>query len=219
MNTQAPQVLNDIVDYLKQHKIEISEKVEGEGRGGSLNDEGTVKRTLQEHSKFKDHVFDVPPRGFGDMIVLDYDGETRHVVNIKTSIGSTDNATSKIGFLYAFTNMTYDELPKSMNWLKFDSLLKERGEDIAGKDYWFLAVDKNDSSNVMVRGAKQIVHWGENANPANLLQINWTKEKASEPAERTYDEAYEVIVGGIARCYRKAFNNLPKEWKDLILAD
>lgn len=217
MNPNAPKVLNDIVEVLKAEKIKISEKVEGEGRGGSLNDEGTIKRFLQSHKKFKDHVFDVPPRGFGDMIVLDYDKTTKHVVNIKTSIGSSDNSTSKIGFLYAFTNISYDELPKSMNWKKFDKLLKEKKADIPGRDYWFLSVDKNDSSNVLIRGAKQIVNWCENANPANLLQINWTKEKACGPAIRTYDEAYEVIIGGIVRCYKKAFNNLPDEWiKEIV---
>lgn len=212
MNPKAPKVLNDIVDVLKKEKITISEKIEGEGRGGSLNDEGTIKRFLQSHSKFKSHVFDVPPRGFGDMLVLDYDGKTHHVVNIKTSIGSSDNSTSKIGFLYAFTDIAYDALPKSMNWKKFNKLLKEQKADIQGRDYWFLSVDKNDSGNVLVRGAKQIVNWCENANPANLLQINWNKEKSCDPADRTYDEAYEVIIGGIVRCYKKAFNNLPEEW-------
>jgi len=219
MNNQyAPKVLNNIVDALKKEKIEISEAVEGEGRGGSLHDEGTIKRFLQSHPKFKKHVFDVPARGFGDMLVLDYDMKTYHVVNIKTSVGSSDNATSKIGFLYAFTDMEYNELPRAMNWKKFYKLIKERQADTQ-KDYWFLCVDKNNSSNVMVRGAKQIVNYGENANPGNLLQINWAKEKTCLPANRTYDEAYEVIINGIARCFKKAFQNLPNDWKEIVLND
>lgn len=217
MNSQAPAVLNDIVLALSQEGIAISEKVEGEGRGGSLNDEGTVKRFLQAHPKFSRHVFDVPPRGFGDMLVLDYDLKTQHVVNIKTSIGSTDNSTSKIGFLWAFTDIPYSHLPKSMNWKKFMQLLTQHGgAERATRDYWFLAVDKMDSRNVMIRGAKQIQNWCENANPANLLQINWTKEKSQAPAERTHDEAYQVIIGGIVRCYRKAFQNLPQEWQQEV---
>lgn len=219
MNTKAPQILNDVVNALKLAKIEISEKVEGEGRGGSLKDEGTIKTFLQEHAELGAYIHDVPPRGFGDMRVEDPDTGEIYVVNIKTSIGSTDNATSKIGFLYAFTDLTYEDLPGSMNWKKFNTLLAEHKADIPNKDYWFLCVDKNDSSNVMIRGAKQIVNWGENANPANLLQINWTKEKKCEPAYRTYDEAYEVIINGIARCYKKAFNNLPDEWKEIVLND
>lgn len=217
MNTKAPKVLNDIVQFLQAAKIQISEKVEGEGRGGSLKDEGTIKRLLQAQPKFKNHVFDVPPRRFGDMLVKDYKTNQMHVVNIKTSIGSADNATSKMGFLYAFTDIAYDELPGSMNWRKFDQLLKSRRADIPNKDYWFLCVDKNDTSNVMIRGCKQINFYGENANPSNLLQINWSKEKTVPPANRTYDQAYDVIIMGIARCYAKAFANLPDDWKKLVL--
>lgn len=217
MKKTLPKILTDIVEFLKTAQIQISEKVEGEGRGGSLKDEGTIKRLLQSHTKFKDYVFDVPPRRFGDMLVKDYKSDMLYVVNIKTSIGSSDNATSKMGILYAFTDLTYDELPGSMNWKKFDKLLKERAADIPDKDYYFLCVDKNDTKNIIIRGCKQINCYGENANPSNLLQINWSKEKDLPPKERTYDEAYDTIVMGIARCYVKAFNNLPNSWKNLII--
>lgn len=218
MNTQAPQVLNDIVTFLQEAKIKISEKIEGEGRGGSLKDEGTIKRLLQSNPKFKTLVRDVPPRRFGDMLVKDYDTDEEYVVNIKTSIGSADNATSKMGFLYAFTDLSYDELPGNMSWNKFYQLLSTRGKDVPNKDYWFLCVDKNDTTKILVRGAKQIVHYGENANPGNLLQIDWRKEKLCEPADRTYDQAYEVIINGIGRCYAKAFANLPKPWQAMAVA-
>jgi hypothetical protein len=70
----------------------------------------------------------------------------------------------------------------------------------------------------MIRGAKQINCWKENANPANLLQIAWKKEKALLPVERTYDEAYDVLVGGIKRCYTKSLRKLPDDWYDEIIA-
>ena len=213
-----PSILNDVVNALKSEKISIADKIEGEGRGGSLQDEGTIIRFLQSNEKFGKNILNIPPRGFGDMLVVDYDQKTFYVVNIKTSIGSSDNATSKLGFLYAFTNLTYEELPRSMGWKKFHALLKERKADMPNKDYWYLCVDKNDSSNVMVRGCKQIANWVENANPANLLQINWKKEKLSDPVNRTYDEAYDVIVNGISRCFRKTFDNLPEEMKEVINA-
>ena len=37
----TPQILIDIVEILTAEKIKIAEKVEGEGRVASLNDEGT----------------------------------------------------------------------------------------------------------------------------------------------------------------------------------
>ena len=52
-----PKVLKDIENYLKNYQIDIHENVEGEGRGGSLNDEGTIKRVLSNSTKFKNHIF------------------------------------------------------------------------------------------------------------------------------------------------------------------
>ena len=205
-----PKILKDIENYLKEYQIEIHENVEGEGRGGSLNDEGTVKKALREDTKLKQHILDVPPRGFGDMVVLDYDMETKYVVNIKTSIGSTDNCFSKIGTVYALTDLEAEDLPKSMNWLKFDELIENNKSDIPEKDYWFLCVDKKDSSNVMVRGAKQITNWTVNINPSNILQVNWKKEKESGPTNRTWEEAYEVLVGGVKKSISGHFANIPK---------
>ena len=212
-----PKVLEDVAHTLREKKISISEAVEGEGRGGSLKDEGTIIRFLKDDPVLGDHILSQEARRFGDMTVLDYDGVTEYVVNIKTSIGSSDNATSKIGFLYALTDMEPEEMPGNMNWEKFDDLLKSRKADIPTKDYWFLCIDKNDSSNVMIRGAKQINCWSENANPANLLQINWKKEKTLLPMERTYDEAYDTLVGGIIRCWKKGWDKLPEDWQNEII--
>ena len=206
-----PKILEDVAEIIRKEKIVISEAVEGEGRGGSLKDEGTIIRFLENDPILGEYILSEEARRFGDMTVLDYDGETKYVVNIKTSIGSSDNATSKIGFLYALTDMEPEEMPGNMNWEKFDNLIKSRKADIPTKDYWFLCVDKNNSSNVMIRGAKQINCWTENANPANMLQIRWKKEKELTPIERTYDESYEVLVGGIKRCIAKFFDNLPED--------
>ena len=213
-----PKILEDVAEAVRKEKIAISEAVEGESRVASLKDEGTVIRFLKSDPVLGEYILSEKARKFGDMLVLDYDGITEYVVNIKTSIGSSDNATSRIGFLYALTDIEHEELPGNTNWEKFDNLIKSRKADIPTKDYWFLCVDKNDSSNVMIRGAKQINCWKENANPANLLQIAWKKEKALLPVERTYDEAYDVLVGGIKRCYTKALRKLPDDWYDEIIA-
>jgi hypothetical protein len=213
-----PQILIDIVEALKSEKIKIAEKVEGEGRVASLSDEGTIIRFLQAHPILGKYISSGETRSLADMIVTDYNQVVTHPVNIKTSIGSSDNATSKGGFLYALTDMTLEEIPFAMGWDKFLNLIHSRKADIEGKDYWFLSVDKNDSSNVMIRGAKQISQYCENANTANCLQINWKKEKLAEPVIRTYEESYNVLVNGILRCYIKSIKNLSKEWQKAIVA-
>tara|TARA_B100000131_G_scaffold317335_1_gene359159 strand:+ start:156 stop:797 length:642 start_codon:yes stop_codon:yes gene_type:complete len=207
-----PKVLKDIENYLKNFQIEIAEKIEGEHRVSSLKDEGTVKSALRQNKKLKPHILDVPPRGFGDMVVLDYDMKTEYVVNIKTSIGSSDNCFSKIGFVYCLTDLEPQDLPKSMNFLKMNELIETHKADVSNKDYYFLCVDKNDSSNVLVRGAKQISNWTVNINQSNVLQINWKKEKKSEPTIRTWDESYEVLMGGVKKSINGFLSNVPREW-------
>ena len=207
-----PPILFDIQNHLREVGIQINEKVEGEGRGGSLKDEGTIKKVLMEHDVFKKHVIDEKARGMGDITVLDYDETTIHVVNIKTSIGSTDNCFSKIGFVYALTSLKPDELPKTMNYLQMNDLINQHKCDDPMKDYWFLCVDKTDSKNVMVRGAKQINCWIVNINPSNVLQINWKKEKTMEPVQRTWDEAYDVMMGGVKKSINGFVKNIPEDW-------
>ena len=209
--TMIPRILLDICNYLKNYNIDISDAVEGEGRGGSLKDEGSIKKSLW-NSPYKDRVFDEKARRCGDMTVKDYNGDM-HVVNIKTSMGGTDNCFSKCGIVYAFTRLKAEELPYSMNFTEMNNLINKYKADISTKDYWFLCVNKKNSNEVMVRGAKQIKNWVVNINPSNILQVNWKKEKLHEPVSRTWDEAYEVIIGGAKESLNKFWSNVPNEWK------
>ena len=210
-----PKILKDIELYLKNYQINISDAVEGEGRGGSLKDEGTIKNALITSEEFKNHIIDESARKFSDMIVLDYDNVTRHPVNIKTSIGSSDNSFSKCGTVYAFTDIPDIEIPKSMNFNKMNDLIKTHKKNIPKRDYWYLCIDKKDSSNVLIRGMKQINNWVININPSNILQINWKKEKLLPPKEQTFEEAYEVIIGGVKKSLNEFWNNIPNEWKEV----
>ena len=101
--------------FLKIYQIQIAKAVEGEGRGGSLKDEGSIKKALW-NSPYKDRVFDEKARKCGDMTVLDYNGDI-HVVNIKTSLGGTDNCFSKCGLVYALTDLKADQLPLHIQML------------------------------------------------------------------------------------------------------
>ena len=207
-----PIVLKDIENYLKNYQIKIAERINGEHRVSSLKDEETVIAALREDEKLKPHIIDDPLRGFGDMTVLDYDMKTKYVVNIKTSIGSSDNCFSKIGFVYSLTDLEPDDLPKRMNYIVMNNLINKHKADVPQKDYYFLCVDKNDSSNVLLRGAKSITNWKVNINAQNILQINWKKEKQSKPTIRTWDESYEVLMGGVKKSINGYISNIPKEW-------
>ena len=75
-----PKILTDIVEEVRNEKIRISEAVEGEGRCGSLKDEGTIIRFLKA-TKLSKYILSEKARKFGDMIVLDYDGKR---IGVKT---------------------------------------------------------------------------------------------------------------------------------------
>ena len=211
--TMVPKILEDMRDWLKKYNIQISEAVEGEGRGGSLKDEGSIKKALWI-SPYKDMIIDQKVRKAGDILVRDYDGTSIYLVNIKTSLGGSDNCFSKCGIVYALTNITLDELPSKMNFNQMNNLLKKHKEDIPEKDYWFLCLNKKDSSEILIRGAKQINNWVININPNNILQVNWKKEKLCEPVTRTYDEAYEAIIGGAKKSLNTFWKEgIPEEWK------
>jgi hypothetical protein len=209
-----PKILQDMQDYLENYKVKIADAVEGEGRGGSLKDERSIKDALCENPVFKEHIVDEQARKFGDILVLDYDKINFHPVNIKTSIGSSDNAFSKGGIVYAFTDLAYDKIPKAMNFHTMNTLVHKNKAEIHGRDYWFLCIDKIDSSRVLIRGLKQINHLIMNVNPSNILQINWKKEKTVKPKYRTYDEAYDTIFGIIKKSINSFIQSLPSDWID-----
>ena len=137
------------------------------------------------------------------MIVVDDQG-IEHVVNIKTSVGSSDNAFSKLGILWALTDLTIEDYKKlkisnKISDTKFAELVIKHKKE-TDRDYWFLSLDKNNFSHVLVRGVKQITHWGKN--PTNNLQIVWNKEHECSPNTNTFDEVfYNVITDGAFRCW------------------
>lgn len=206
-----PGILKEIEEALRTAGLTASEKVMGEGRGGSLKDEGTVIDFLLAHPTIGPRVMETPPRRPGDFMAQDDNG-VWHPVNIKTSTGTYDNATSKLGFLYAYTDLDYDDLPGRITWNTLYDKLNSHKKDVPGRDYYFLFLDKRDMSKVLVRGTRQITHWFENANPSNLLQIIWRKEVEEAPKEQSFEEAYDTVIGGIGRCMGKTVHSWPPEF-------
>lgn len=202
MNTKAPQILNDIVEALKKSNLKAVNE-NSEGRVNSKKDEDKIIAWLQKQPQFKDRIKEGVLRSFMDMEVVDYDGST-HAVNIKTSVGSSDNAFSKLGILWALTDLTIEDYKKfkisnKIKDAKFAELIIKHKKETA-RDYWFLSLDKKDFSHVMIRGVKQITHWGKN--PTNNLQIMWGKEHECEPGADTFENVfYNVITNGAFKCW------------------
>jgi hypothetical protein len=198
-----PQILNDIVACLQRSNLKAVNE-NSEGRVNSKKDEDKIIAWLERQDQFKGRIKSGVLRSFSDMIVTDYDGRD-HVVNIKTSIGSSDNAFSKLGILWALTDLTLDDyarlkIANKISDSKFAELvIKHRKE--TDRDYWFLSLNKKDFRQVMVRGVKQINYWGKN--PTNNLQILWSKEHQVGPNIRSFDKIFhDIIIDGVFKCWQ-----------------
>lgn len=198
-NPAAPKILNDLVKALQSANIK-SVKKSDEGRVDSKNDENNIFNWIQKQPKFKGRVRQAGLRQFGDLVVTDDKGDD-HYVNIKTTTGGSDNAFSKLGFLWAFTDLPIENLPKSISNDKWFELICKHKKDI-GRDYWFLSFNKSNMNEVSLRGVKQIENWAKN--PTNNLQINWKKEHETKVKKYTFEEAFErVIIDGVLYCWEK----------------
>lgn len=204
----TPNILLELLHDIRKSSIVASSKIEGEGRAASTIDEGVIKRWMFSHSKWASYAKDVPPRRPGDVLIVD--GSTVYPINIKTTFGTTDNATSKAGFLYALTDIEFDKIPAAISIAKFYEVVHARKADITGKDYWYMSFNKANMQSVCLRGSKQVTHWAESVNQANLLQINWKKEWAASGDTLPYDVAFDNIVGGLERSWIKYVRKLPK---------
>ena len=189
INPKAPKILNDVVLALPSANL-VAVTEDDEGRVNSKKDENNVINWLMQQPQFQGRIRPVGLRQFGDMIAVDEAGQI-HVVNIKTSVGSSDNAFSKLGFLWAFTDLPMDQMPSKVSNAKWFELIVKHKKEI-DRDYWFLSFDKSNMSRVLLRGVKQIQHWGHN--PTNNMQIAWSKEHNSSLQDYTFEQAWENVI-------------------------
>ena len=207
---KEPKILLELVDDLKNANFVSQNNINGEGRVASLIDEETITNWLKNHPKWSKFYIEVPARKPGDFYLKDDENGLIHVINIKTTKGTTDNATSMLGFIYALTDLTIEELPATATEKTLLKYVNERGVDNPMKDYWFLTFNKNNMNDVFLRGAKQIVNW--KANPSNKLQINWKNEWVTEYPDYTYEQSKNNIIGGLKEVWKKVKEKMPQGW-------
>jgi len=207
---EIPCILAELVDDLKNANLVSQYNINGEGRVASLVDEETITEWINGHSKWNKYYIEVPARKPGDFYLKDVENNLIHVINIKTTKGTTDNATSMVGFIYALTDLTIEELPSFATEKTLLEYVKKRGVDNPFKDYYYLTFNKNNMNDVFIRGSKQIVNWS--ANPSNKLQINWAKEWKSEYPNYSYEESKNNIIGGLKKVWDKVKMKMPQEW-------
>ena len=187
-----PEELIEAVEYLSGI-VTISSRHE-DGRINSIEDEDMVLELLSEQYG-EENVIKPPPRSWWDLKLFGYH------TNIKSSDftnSASDNFSSKTAMLFALTDLPESEVEIN-GWQKWQTALKNNSGTENNRDYYIIVIDKS-TGNVYLQTLKSLQVLTPNGN--NLpFQIDWARN--TEIVERSYEEAYEFLVGYLKKSVRK----------------
>lgn len=175
---QLPLIMYKIEKYLKLQKIDFSTHNE-DGRINSCNDEEQIIKLLINH--FGKKIKKTKIRMWYDILVFDYIYGWIPV-NIKsTTMLSSDNTGNFAMCVYAYTNEKLDIHTKSynngkMSIILFNKLKNKNYNYINKKDYYFVVLNKNNASDIIINSVKGLTILSPNSN--NLpFQVKWDKNR------------------------------------------
>lgn len=122
-------------------------------------------------------------------------------INIKTTYivkGRSDNLNSKLGVYFALTGKA-PEFDNQINWSKYFMELKQNMQP-NDEDYYFIVINKNDTSDLFWNSLKQLKSLTPNGN--NLpFQCVWSDNR--QKIERTFEQAKKFILDNFAESIKK----------------
>ena len=182
MNNIAKESLRRICEYLSKSNITLSHKSR-DGRVNSAEDEDIlmpyIEKIVNEDEFFNNNGLKFKYPGARYWYDFALESETEFIpVNIKTSDLSkrtADNLNSKESIAYALTGIRPEE-QKITTWPKFNKVIEENINSCLDTDYYYLVVNKADTSDVFFNSLKCIEKLVPNGN--NLpFQCNWAENK------------------------------------------
>ena len=197
--------LDEIVNYLSSENLNLV-ATSHDGRVNSIANEDQIINLLK--NKYSNSV-DIPNiRSWYDFGLRKDNQEI--YINIKVSDldnGAADNLSSKIGMGYALTGIK--DLP--VDWHSFNEILANNLK--YGYDYYFLIVNKNDTSDIFWTSLKRIKELRSNG--SNLpFQCDWGKNR--EPSGRSEYEAIKYILSVYVDSWDKKTNGYPEKIKNML---
>lgn len=177
--SRLPLIMYKIKKYLKSQLFKFSCQNE-DGRINSCIDEDKIIKLLVKN--FNDRIKKPKMRMWYDILVFDY-SYGWIPINIKTTTTLTsDNIGNLATCVYAYTNEFLDiHRDKSyengkMSVLLFDKLKNKEYNNINKKDYYFIVLNKNDSTDIIINSIKGLSYLSANSN--NLpFQVCWNKNR------------------------------------------
>lgn len=200
--------LDEMVRYLSSENLVLINS-SNDGRVNSIANEDQIIALLKK--KYPEGV-EVPNiRSWYDF-AFKKNNQTIYI-NVKVSDldnGAADNLSSKIGMGYALTGI--GDLP--IDWEGFNEMLAANLR--YGYDYYFLIVNKNNTSDVFWTSLKRIREL--RANGSNLpFQCDWSRNR--EPSNRSEYEATRYILSVYVDSWDKKTKGYPEKIKHMLSGD
>ncbi len=178
------QVIPHLLDFLKKSPVALS-KQSRDGRINSAFNEDEIFKCLETN-------FAINRPNMRDWV--DFSFEENNIfypVNIKVSTTkTTDNLNCKLGIYYALTG----KIPPFGNGVSWDCYFKSLKENIQqnSKDYYFLIINKDNSSDVFATSLKNLESILPNGN--NLpFQAKWNNNR--KLINRDFESAKAFLLG------------------------
>ena len=180
-----PSELEAAAKYLGQQKMTLPSGG-GDSRGDSSAGESTVIQVLQNAQQWN-----IVGRNVGTSTNrAPYDMEFEGLlVDVKiSSLTGADNTNAKSAIFYLLTGETNHPTHTKRFWEE----LRDRETPDEQRDFYYLIVNKSNTSDVFVVSMKHIAE--VILNPSNQpFQANW--ENCRHPVNRTWQEAKQYLLG------------------------
>lgn len=184
-----PEVVTELKQYISEKAPDLSSRFE-DGRINAAINEKEIIDLLELDFDIK------KPRSREWWDITYEDDQQAYPINIKISnLRGNDNVQCKLGIYYALTGI-WPDFQNEISWENFFRKLSEDIDTNTDRDYYFLIVNKEDSSDVIATSLKSISSLVPNGN--NLpFQCNWGSNRS--PLSRSHSEAKSFILSNLKK--------------------
>jgi len=194
MANVVPKVLTDICEFLSSNQELTLSNATQDGRINSALNENEILNFIESRYNFNDGYSLKRPnaREWYDLVIENEDTKEFYPINIKvTDTTHADNLNCKLGIYYALTGIK-PSFGNEISWLPYFQNLSKNFAHQEDKDYFFLIVNKRNSSDIFCATLKGLNTLTPNGN--NLpFQCRWDKNR--KVLNRNFADAAKMILG------------------------
>jgi hypothetical protein len=193
---RIPERLLDIASWLARKKVKLVAGNENQ-RIDSVKNHSLILHELSSQRQFQITPHGRPSSGW---FSFELGFESRRLpVKIKvSSFSRADNLNCKLGVYHALTGQR-PEFADELAWERYFQLLKHNLDPESNEDFYFLVVNRTDTSDVFCNSLKGIEHLRPNG--SNLpFQCNWDDNR--NPCRRSNSAATQYILDTLRQSAR-----------------